>query len=112
MKHQNVWKTSDCWRAGGLSLLCLWVAGSTLGQQIVSDDFNQTSLDLVRWEAVNPFGDATLKTVGAGSGDAHLQITVPGNQNHDSYNAKESVQLLQTVKDQDFSVDVRYDSLP
>ena len=112
MKYLNAWKSSYCWRVGGLSLLCLLVAGSTLGQQIISDDFNQTSLDLGRWQAENPFGDATLKTVGAGSGDAHLQITVPGNQDHDSWNAKESVRLLQTVEDQDFSVDVKYDSLP
>ena len=88
------------------------LVSSAPGGAVFSDDFNQTSLDLGRWEAVNPFGDATLKTVGAGSGDAHLQITVPGNRDHDSWNAKESVRLLQTVADQDFSVDVKYDSLP
>lgn len=93
-------------------LLNLIAASTVLAQPIVSDDFNRATVDASRWETVDPFSDATFVTTGAGSGDAHLQITVPGNQSHDSYNARESVLVLQTIEDQDFALEVKYDSLP
>ncbi|MEK7675014.1 MAG: Ig-like domain-containing protein [Verrucomicrobiota bacterium] len=82
------------------------------GQPIVSDDFNSPSLDPILWQPFDSVGGGTFETTGAGTGKGQVRITVPGGRNHDSWNLKESLRLLQTVANQDFEVEVKFDSLP
>jgi hypothetical protein len=77
----------------------------------VSDDFNAPSLNSA-WIQEDPVGDGTFETVGANSGDAHLQIVVPTGNEHDGWTVNNMLRLVQPVSDQDFELEAKFDTLP
>jgi regulation of enolase protein 1 (concanavalin A-like superfamily) len=85
--------------------LLLW-APVGVAQQIVSDEFNGTSLDESVWVFVNPLGDGQF-SVGGGQ----LMVSVPGGVAHDAWTSGlEAPRLVQYVSDQDFEIEVKFDS--
>jgi uncharacterized repeat protein (TIGR02543 family) len=78
---------------------------------LVSDDFNGV-LDSSVWSVVDPVGDGSVTTVGAGSGDARLELAVPGGVSHDVWGANKSLRMMQSVVDADFEVEATFDSVP
>lgn len=78
----------------------------------VSDDFDAPTLDPSRWSIVDPVGDGEVATVGAGTGDAHLSLSVPSGVSHDAWGANTSLRAVQAVADGDLAVDAKFDSSP
>ncbi len=72
-----------------------------------SDDFNAATLD-ARWITVDPLGDNSVALTGS-----QLELNVTGGQPHDVWTSgNDALRLMQTVVDQDFVVEVKFDSLP
>lgn len=88
-----------------LSLLCaLPVAALT------SDDFF-FGIDAGRWELVDPLGDATVTTAGAGTADARLLIAVPAGRQHDLWaDGLNAPRLRQPCGTADFTLEVKFES--
>lgn len=77
----------------------------------VSDDFDSVVLDPV-WSVVDGRGDGSVATVGAGSGDAHLELSVPGGPSHDAWVTNNSLRVMQPAADEDFEVEAKFDTAP
>ncbi|MBE0597755.1 MAG: hypothetical protein IH614_10835 [Desulfuromonadales bacterium] len=97
---------SRCWT---ILLLLLLLALPAYGFE--SDDFNQANLDLQRWTFSNPRGDGSVRTEGAGSGDARLVISVPAGTPHDIWtDGAFAPRLMQPCPSGSFSLDAKFDS--
>lgn len=73
---------------------------------IVSDEFSGCTLDSSVWSYVNPLSDSLLKMTGAGA-----QISVPAGTGHDLWKqGLQAPRLMQFVTNQDFNVEVKFDS--
>ncbi len=75
---------------------------------IHSDEFDGTGLDGAFWSFVDPVGDSSVTVTG---GRAYLNVA--GGSDHDlggSYNR--SARIMQSVTDDDFEVEVKFDSKP
>jgi regulation of enolase protein 1 (concanavalin A-like superfamily) len=82
------------------------------GAGFESDDFNASTLNTSRWEVVDPRGDGTVATTGAGSGQAQLALTVPATVSHDAWTTNNALRVMQDVSDEDFSVEASFTSSP
>jgi uncharacterized repeat protein (TIGR02543 family) len=78
--------------------------------EIVSDDFNVCVIDTGVWTLTDPLNDATMSITGAGSGDAHLNLSVPAGVEHDMYYTTEAPRLMQPASDEDFEIEAKFDS--
>jgi hypothetical protein len=79
----------------------------------VSDDFNAYNLNPNLWTIVNPLDDAGFALVGTNTPNARLQISVPAGVEHFvEASGITAPHVLQAVGDVDFTVVVKYDSLP
>ncbi len=76
---------------------------------LVSDDFNTCGLD-PRWTFVNPLGDGSYAIVGAGTGDAHLRISVPAGVSHDAWALNQAPRIMQDIDDSNFQIAVKFNS--
>jgi len=73
---------------------------------IASDEFDAPALDSGVWTLVDPMGDATLALTGS-----HAELSVPAGVRHDLWtNVDEVPRLLQAAPDDDFELEVKYDS--
>lgn len=81
------------------------------GQVVESDDFSAGTLDS-RWTVTDHVGDGTVALTGQGTADAHLALSLPAGSSHDIWGTNRSLRVLQPVGDQDFNVDVKFDSVP
>lgn len=73
-----------------------------------SDDFNTCALDNTRWSVRDPKGDSTIQVNGE-----QLLISVPANSDHDLFTNKNfAPRILQDVSNTDFSVEVKFQSVP
>ncbi|MFT5051724.1 MAG: regulation of enolase protein 1 (concanavalin A-like superfamily), partial [Chlamydiales bacterium] len=79
------------------------------GVPLVSDDFNQCALAGI-WTLTDPQGDVTVSTRGPGSDDAQLVMSIPAGT-HDPFNTITAPRLTQVVPDNDFEIEVKFDSL-
>lgn len=82
---------------------------------LASDDFNRCVLNDERWAVVNPLGDGEAATEGAGSGDAHLTLSLPAGTAHDAWGPgglNQTVRVMQTTIDTDFQAEVRWNAEP
>jgi|GEM_PF-1832213 len=79
---------------------------------IFSDNFNRNNLDPTKWTFKNPLDDGQMRMVGAGSGDARLELSVPEGVSHDPWGSNKSVRVMQPAPDSDFTVVVKFDSIP
>lgn len=80
----------------------------------LSDDFN-CGHDPAQWNFVNPLGDGTYALVGAGTGDAHLALTLPAGSPHNAWGGggvNESARFMQDATNQDFDVVVKWNTEP
>lgn len=70
-----------------------------------SDNFSDCTLSS-RWSFVNPLGDSTLTMTGTG-----LQVNVPAGTRHDIWpNNRNAPRILQSMNDEDFEIDLKFDS--
>ncbi len=94
-----------------LSTLCI---STSLAQPFLSDDFNCAELNSV-WNFVNPLSDGGWALVGAGSGDAHLSLTLPPGTTHDAWGpggVNQAVRMMQAADDVDFKIEVKFNTEP
>ncbi len=74
---------------------------------VQSDEFNSPSLDSI-WTTVDPVGDGLVSLNGS-----QLVIDVPAGASHDVWRSgNDSVRVVQATADEDFQVDVKFDSVP
>lgn len=75
----------------------------------VSDDFHATSLNTALWTFFNPVGDGTFAMTGS-----DLVLNVPSGANHDPTfgGSDNSVRMSQSVSNTDFTIEVKFDSIP
>lgn len=75
---------------------------------IVSDDFNDTQIDTDLWQFVDPLGDCS-----AGVNGYQLLLNVAAGKAHDLWTGgNKTARLMQTAPDEDFEVEVKFESLP
>jgi regulation of enolase protein 1 (concanavalin A-like superfamily) len=73
---------------------------------MASDEFNSTTLDTSVWSFVNPVGDASVSVSGG-----RASLSVPAGTNHDLWTgANRAPRLLQAAQNEDFEVEVKFDS--
>ncbi len=89
-----------------IATVSIGISGGGGQAAIVSDDFNDGTLDTGVWTFVNPLGDATLLLNGA-----QAAITAPGATAHDIWTAGNfAPRLMQAAPDADFEVEIKLDS--
>ncbi len=87
--------------------LCLLTAPIFAWAQ-VSDDFSSLELDPAVWVQVDPVGGSGFESV-----NGWLTLTIPGGTDHDLREGiNGTARLVQDVPDDDFSIDVGFESLP
>lgn len=73
---------------------------------LVSDNFDEPSLNTSLWKLENPLGDGTVSMSGSG-----VTLNVPRGSNHDLWTSgNNAVRIVQPVANGDFSVDARFQS--
>jgi len=80
-----------------------------------SDDFDRVNLDLGTWSLVNALGDGQAAMIGAGSGDAHLALSLPAGTPHDVWGGggvNEGLRVMQAATDADFVLEVKFNAEP
>jgi hypothetical protein len=95
-----------------IALSCALLLGASLSTAFQSDDFDRTNLDPARWTLVNPLGDGWVEMTGAGTGDAHLKLSVPLGPSHDPFDTNRSVRIMQPIADTDFVMVAKFESEP
>ncbi len=75
----------------------------------ISDDFSQCSLDTELWSFINPAGDASVNATGT-----TVEIVVPGGAAHAMWPTinRNAPRLMQDTEDQDFEVEIKFNSIP
>jgi regulation of enolase protein 1 (concanavalin A-like superfamily) len=76
-----------------------------------SDDFDRAALGGA-WSVVDPVGDGTVTMVGAGTGDARLELSVPGGVSHDPWNTNRALRVMRPAADTDFTAVLALESVP
>jgi len=81
---------------------------------LASDDFDLAcGLLGAEWTAVDPLGDSSFVLTGVGTGDAHLEISIPAGVDHDIWSEGITApMLMQAATDEDFEVEVKFASTP
>ena len=79
---------------------------------VVADDFHTGTLDTSLWEVVDPAGDGIVDLVGAGTPDAHMRLSIPAGTSHDAWTPNTSLRVMQPVADEDFEIEVKFESEP
>lgn len=109
-KHHR--RTARFVASAALTLLTLGVLPAKAQSAFTSDDFNRCGGVAGQWSFVAPAGPASSEIIGAGTEDAHLLIRIPGGVRMDAWNQNQSARLMQPCADQDFSLEMRIDSIP
>jgi regulation of enolase protein 1 (concanavalin A-like superfamily) len=75
----------------------------------VTENFNTATLNTGLWTFLNPAGDGSFSMTGT-----QLQLNVPARSNHDPAfgGADNSVRVVQSIANTDFTVTVKFDSIP
>jgi len=77
-----------------------------LANAALSDDFNAGTLDATQWLYVNPLADGLMDFT-----DSQLELKVPAGE-HYFRNSNDTVRVMQPIIDENFVMDVKFDSLP
>ncbi len=72
----------------------------------LSDDLNATTLDGTQWLYVNPLNDGSMSLTGS-----QLELNVPAGK-HYFGSSNDTVRVMQPIIDEDFVMEVKFDSLP
>ena len=86
-------------------------ASAQSGPAFPSDDFDRATLG-APWTVTDPAGDGTVSMVGAGSGDARLELSVPGNTNHEPWNTNGALRAMRPAANTDFTAEAKFQSVP
>jgi large repetitive protein len=84
----------------------------TTAEGIESDDFNACAGLRAEWNFIDPVGDSSFVVGGQGTDDARLSITVPALSSHDPFGDNDSARVMQPTSDNDFELEVKFDSEP
>jgi hypothetical protein len=100
-----------------VAVVCVFLLWSTSpvfaqGAGLTSNDFNTCAWPSVQWTTVDPLGGGVVSVTGVGTSEAQLSIAVPGGMSHDPYNTNLATRVMQSASDEDFQVEVRFDTLP
>jgi Divergent InlB B-repeat domain len=89
-------------------------ASASADAGLASDDFNLAcGLLGAEWTIIDPLGDSQFLVSGIGTSNAQLMIDVPSGVRHSIWeDAVTSPRLMQSATDDDFEVEVKYDSEP
>jgi len=99
-------------RFGTAAVFCLGLV-CQMAMATESDDFFGGPLDAGLWTVVDPVGDGTVETTGAGTADAQLLLLVPAGTNHDVWTAgNRALRVMQSAADTDFEIEVKFESEP
>jgi len=82
---------------------------------VFSDDFNRCELDQSLWTFYNWLADGWYTMSGAGSGEAVIQLSVPGGKVHDAWGGNglnESAHIKQLADDVDFEIEAKFNTEP
>ncbi|MBD5781201.1 DUF1349 domain-containing protein [Pelagicoccus sp. NFK12] len=91
------------WGSGKAKVLIL-----SESEKFVSDRFKEASFDEKVWMQIDPLGDSHFACE-----DGALSIFVPSGSSHDVWeNGNLAPRLMQRVRDEDFSLQVKFDALP
>ena len=75
---------------------------------LVSDNFDASTLNTSLWSTENPLGDGNVTMIGYAA-----TLNVPQGTTHDAWTSgNNAVRIMQPVGNSDFSVDVRFQSVP
>ena len=104
-------------RVALLLVLCACLSGSTWvgghrrprGGSLV-DDFNACPLNQTTWQIQNASPDLVLGSVGVGSGDADLTVSISGSQTHDPWVPDTAPAFLQPLPAGNWTREVRFAS--
>lgn len=78
---------------------------------VTSDDFNATSINTQLWTIMNPSGQATFRTVGTGTANARLEVSMPAGVYHEAWtNGIYAPWVKQQVPNANFGVEAKFDS--
>jgi GH18 family chitinase len=78
---------------------------------IRSDDFNTPNLNTSIWSFINPFGDASLRTIHETKENGLLSIKVPAGKPHDVWTkGNNAPRIMQSANDTDFEVELKFES--
>ncbi|MCP3914228.1 MAG: hypothetical protein GY711_01595 [bacterium] len=73
-----------------------------------SDDFSSANLDLALWQFSDPVGGASVRIVGAGTGDGQVEIEVPAGTPYNPWEDNEAAHITQAVVDTHMSVEAKF----
>jgi chitodextrinase/regulation of enolase protein 1 (concanavalin A-like superfamily) len=75
----------------------------------VSDNFDASTLNTSLWKFISPVGNGSYSMTGS-----DMLLTTPSGSNHDpAYGgADNSVRVMQAVSNSDFTIEVKFDSIP
>ena len=79
--------------------------------QFVSDDFDAAVLGS-EWTVLDPLDTLSFAMVGAGTGQAYAELTVPGGIGHHQWGTSQAPRLEQSVPDTDLELEVGFLSTP
>ncbi len=107
--HTRTWWTRAATLCGfGCALMA--TAAVSAGPPM-SDDFNGCAALTDVWTFVDPVGDCAAAVIGAGTGNAQLQFTLPANSEHDAWVTENNVpRVVQTITNTNFTVEIKADS--
>lgn len=78
---------------------------------IVSDDFNQATLNTSLWTFFNPLGDATLSMNSTSTDSARMFISVPAGVTHQPWTGGNlAPRVMQASNNTDFEVQIKFES--
>jgi Chitobiase/beta-hexosaminidase C-terminal domain/FG-GAP-like repeat len=79
---------------------------SSVVSSVISDNFDEPSLNTSLWKLENPLGDGIVSMNGSG-----VTLNVPAGSDHDLWTSGDNaLRIVQSIANMDFSVDVRFQS--
>ena len=86
-------------------------------KNIVSDDFNALAINTSIWTKTDPIGDAKFTTIGTGTQNALLNITLPAGVSHNVWRdtgvvtgGNNAASVMQTADNSNFEVEAKFQS--
>lgn len=103
--HFQITSVDEHGNSGSTTDATFTTAGANVSG-IVSDDFNTHTISNTIWTLVDPVGDGSASQNGT-----QLLLTVPAGTEHDLWDGgNNSLRLMQSVADEDFEVEVKFES--
>ncbi|MFZ3384619.1 MAG: DUF1349 domain-containing protein, partial [Candidatus Methanoperedens sp.] len=84
-------------------------------KNIVSDDFNALAINTSNWTKIDSIGDSKVATIGTGTQNALLNITLPAGVSHDVWRTggtggNDAPRIMQTADNSNFEIETKFQS--